>query len=121
MSKIPRPVTHTSAFGDVETVYVASANGAVPLKSRTVFITKSTSAAALTLADATGLPDGTCLEFISTTAKAHTVSNAAGSGFNGGGAGSDVATFGGAAGDSFEVCSYGGKWYTCHLTNVTLG
>jgi hypothetical protein len=114
------------AVQGLRNIEVASADGAVSVngKSRTVFITKGT-AAALTLADpTTGTHDGMELIFVATTAAAHTVSNAAGSGFfSSGGSTKDVATFGGAIGDGFAVHAYGGKWYIDPrgVTNVTLG
>jgi hypothetical protein len=108
-----------------------SADGAIAIPSgnRIYFITKGT-AAAITLADpTTGAPsagghDGVVLTFVSTTAAAHTVSNAAGSGFfSSGGASKDVGTFGGAIGDGFACIAYLGKWYIDPrgVTNVTLG
>lgn len=101
-------------------VTVASANGAITAKSGTVAITKGT-AAALTIADpVSGSDDGKILRIVSTTAAAHTVSNAAGSGFNAGGASSDVGTFGGAIGDNLVLIAYGGKWLVLSKTNVTL-
>jgi hypothetical protein len=102
-------------------VTVASADGAISVKNGTVFITKG-SAAALTLADPTATTDDGCeLHFIAVTAFAHTVSNAAGSGFNSGGAAKDVATFGGARGDSLTLEAYQGAWYARSSTNITLG
>jgi hypothetical protein len=95
----------------------ADADGAIAVQSGTVYITKAT-AAALTLADPT--VNGRRLLIISTTAAAHTVDNSAGSGFNGGGAGSDVGTFGGAAYDRFELESIEGVWVVLNNTNVTL-
>lgn len=103
----------------------ASASGAITQKSGTVFITKA-GVAAMTIADPTsGAPeaggdDGKVLAVISTTANAHTLDNSAGSGFNAGGAGSDVGTFGGAKGDNIVIQAYGGKWYVVSKTNVTL-
>ncbi len=61
---------------------------------------------------------GVELTFIATTAQAHTVTSALG--FNAGGSGKDVATFGGAIGDTFTVFSYNGYWYVKTSTNVTL-
>lgn len=99
----------------------ASADGAVTAKAGTVFVTKA-GVAALTLADpVTVTDDGKKLLVISTTANAHTLSNAAGSGFNAGGSASDVGTFGGAIGDNIEVIAKGGKWLVITKTNVTLG
>lgn len=99
----------------------ASADGAIAVKTGVVFITKVT-AAALTIADPTATTDDGCeLLIISTTAAAHTVSNAAGSGFNAAGASADVGTFGGAKGDGMKLVAYQGKWYVEWLRNVTLG
>lgn len=103
-----------------------SGDGAITQATGTVFITKG-SAAALTIADPVsriahdGGDDNARLLIISETAFAHTLSNAAGSGFNGGGAGSDVATFGGAKGDNIELVARGGRWYIVGTRNVTLG
>lgn len=107
-----------------EQFVLAAASGAVaiPDGDTTVFITKSSALAALTLADPTsGIHDGLRLTVVATTAYAHTLSNAAGSGFNGGGASSDVGTFGGAVGDNIRLIAYGGKWHVMGTTNVTLG
>lgn len=59
-------------------------------------------------------------------AKAYTVdngstNNATGSGFNGGGTPSDVATFGGAIGDNMLIKAVNGKWLVQYLRNVSLG
>ncbi len=105
----------------VEEATAMAANGAVTLKDGCVFITKGT-AAALTLADPTSVTDdGKELTILSTTAAVHTLSNAAGSGFNAGGAGSDIGTFGGAVGDGITLRAYGGKWLITSKTNVSLG
>lgn len=98
---------------------VASADGAIAVKSGIVAITKGT-AAALTLASPTDVTDdGKRLLITATTAAAHTVTLTAG--FNGGSTGTDVATFGGAIGDNMEIVAYGGKWLVVSLRNVTLG
>ena len=100
---------------------VYSASGAVTIKEGLVLITKS-GVAALTIADPTsGVHDGLQMTFISSTAQAHTLSNAAGSGFNAGGAGTDVGTWGGAKGDGMQITAYGGVWLCNWLRNVTLG
>lgn len=107
-----------------EFAVAATASGAVtiPAHSQTFVITKSSAPAELTLADPTSPDhDGVLLTFVSATAKAHTLDNGAGSGFNGGGAGTDKATFGGAIGDSITIAAYGGKWYVVGSVNVTLG
>lgn len=102
---------------------LATADGAIALPtlggSKTVLITKN-SAAALTLASPDGVPDGTVLTVLSTSAFAHTVTQAS-IGFNGGGGASDVATFGAAIGNSITVVAYGGVWFVQNLTGVTLG
>ncbi len=104
-----------------QSITTASADGAITLKSGTVFITKA-SAAALTLANPTATADdGKHLTILATTAAAHTVSNAAGGGSTGGGAGADVGTFGGAKGDNIRLVAYQGAWYVASAINVTLG
>lgn len=104
---------------------VASADGAITIAKSTVFITKA-SAAALTLASPTagsaesGGHDGVVIEFVSTTAQAHTVTCTAG--FGGGTTSRDVATFGGAINDGFAIEAYSGVWYLKPGSrNVTLG
>ncbi len=94
---------------------------AIPAYSETIYITAA-SAAALTLADPTPTThDGVRLTIIAATAAAHTVSNAAGSGFNGGGSGAALATFGGTIGDCLAIEAYGGAWYVLRSTGVTFG
>lgn len=103
-----------------------SADGAisVPAYNMTYFITKA-GVAAMTIVDPTATThDGVTLTFVATTANAHTLSNAAGSGFfSSGGGTKDVATFGGAIGDGITIIAYQGKWYIDPrgVTNVTLG
>ena len=78
------------------------------------------SATTVTLPDPDSSFDGLVLEFITTTAQAHVITNAAGSGFNGAGAGSDVATFTAAIGNSLRVVSGGGVWRVANNVNATL-
>lgn len=99
---------------------VVSDDGAITIANGVVVITKAT-AATITIADPPVSMDGAVLDIVANTAAAHTVSNADGSGFNAGGASSDVGTFGGAIGDSFRLIAYGGAWHAVNLTNVTLG
>jgi hypothetical protein len=100
-------------------VEVASGDGAISLKEGIVVVTKGT-AAALTLAAPTDVTDdGKTLTIVSTTAQAHTVTNSS-PGFNGGGAGEDVATWGAAKGNAMTVVAYGATWYAVNLTGVTL-
>lgn len=98
---------------------IASGDGAIGIVHGTVYITKAT-AAALTLADPATTANGATLTIVATTAAAHTVSNAAGSGFNGGGAGADVATFTAAAGNNLVLTAYNGVWYVVNNVNGTL-
>jgi hypothetical protein len=97
---------------------------AVPAYNLTHFITKA-GVAALTIVDPTATThDGVTLTFVATTANAHTLSNAAGSGFfSSGGGTKDIATFGGAIGDGFTIIAYQGKWYIDPrgVTNISLG
>lgn len=95
-------------------------DGAITIAPGVAHISKG-SAAALTLADPAASDEGTVIIITAETAFAHTVSNAAGSGFNAGGAASDVATFGGAIGDSIVIIAINGKWNVLSLRNVTLG
>lgn len=114
------PVSTKQAFAAV------TADGAITITAatKTYFITKA-GVAAMTIVDPTATThDGVALTFIATTANAHTLSNAAGSGFfSSGGATKDVATFGGAIGDGLAIIAYQGKWYLDPrgVTNVTLG
>lgn len=99
----------------------AAADGAITQKQGVVVITKA-GVAVLTIANPTATTDDFKeLEIISATANAHTVSNAAGAGFNAGGAATDVGTFGGAKGDNMRIIAYQGVWYVVLLRNVTLG
>jgi hypothetical protein len=111
----------TAISSNVQTATAMANNGAVAFGaySKTVFVTKA-GVCAMTLADPTVTThDGARLTFVSTTAQAHTLSNAAGSGFNAGGGGSDIGTFGGAIGDGCIVEAYQGKWYVLNAINVT--
>lgn len=99
-----------------------SANGAVSIPNvSTTFVLTKAGVAAMTLANPTaGVHDGVRLTFIATTANAHTISNAAGSGFNSAGAAGDVGTFGGAIGDNLVIEAYQAKWYVVSKVNVTI-
>lgn len=99
---------------------IASADGAINIKNGVVVITKG-SAAALTLANpVAGADDLKELLIFAVTAFAHTISNAGGAGFNGGGAASDVATFTAAKGNTLRLRAYQGVWYVVNSTNATL-
>lgn len=117
---IPDPGV-ASNFRLEEPPVAASGDGAIAVKSGVVVITKG-SAAALTIADPTaGTDDYKILRILAATAHAHTVDNSAGSGFNAGGAGADVGTFGGAKGDNIVLMAYQGDWFVISKVNVTLG
>lgn len=114
--------------GSVPSTQTISATGAgvISIKSGTVFLT-ATGAATVTLAAPTsglataGGDDGKKLLIESTTAQAHTVTQTT-PGFNNGSTASDVATFGTAIGNSFEVVAKGGVWYVANTPKgVTLG
>jgi hypothetical protein len=94
-------------------------DGAVTLVDGVVFLNKA-GAIAATIADPPTAMDGARLTVISLTAQAHTLSNAAGSGFNGGGAASDIGTFAAAIANNIELVAKGGVWYVVNNTNVTL-
>lgn len=104
-------------------IQTIAADGAITLPTTALTVVKITkaSAAAVTLADPAAAQEGCILVISAQTAAAHTVSNAAGSGFNGGGAGADVGTFGGAIGDGFVLVAVNTKWNVVVLRNVTLG
>lgn len=113
----------TGAARNAQVVVTANGAIAVPTVNTTYHITKA-GVAAMTLVDPTAVThDGIQLTFVSETANAHTLSNAAGSGFNNGGAASDVGTFGGAVGDGLTIEARNGKWWVLPGTNqnVTLG
>jgi hypothetical protein len=97
-------------------------NGAVtiPAYSQTILMTKA-GVLALTIGDPTnGTHDGVRLTFINTTAQANTISNAAGSGFNQGGGGGDIATSAAAIGDYFVIEAYAAKWYIVGNSGYTV-
>ena len=97
-----------------------NANGAiaVPAVSKLVLITKGTAATMTLVAPTAGTHDGVRLDIIASAAAAHTITVTAG--FNGAGAGKDVATFGGAVGDGMTIVAYQGVWYVENLNGVTL-
>jgi len=92
-------------------------DGTVNAFDGTAFISKAT-AGAYTLVAPNKAEDGIELTIIATTAAAHTVTYT--TGFNAGGTGNDVATFGGAVGDALTVVARGGTWLTKSVINVTI-
>lgn len=102
----------------IQVTYGVSGAIAVPDKPALIELSKA-GAAVMTLADPSKAQDGLRLLIMSSTAQAHTVTNT--TGFNGGSTASDVATFGGAIGDNFEIVAMSGIWNVKYLRNVTLG
>jgi len=105
-------------------VEAASADGAITIpdadEEKIVMITKG-SAAALTLGTPASTQNGAQIQFMSTTAFAHTVTTAT-IGLNDGGTASDVATFGAAKGNNFTVIAYESDWWVVGTSvGVTLG
>jgi hypothetical protein len=118
---IPDAGVSAARFRLEEAPTVASGDGAITVKSGVVFVTKA-GVCAMTLANPTAtVDDGNELVVISVTANAHTLSNFGGAGFNGGGTGTDIGTFGGAKGDGIVLRAYQGVWYIVTKTNITLG
>lgn len=101
----------------IQPLQVASADGAITIKSGIVHITKS-SACALTLAAPSKFDSGKVLYVNSATAQAHTVTISGG--LAGAGSGADVGTFGGAVNDGIALYAYNGAWYTLPGTNVNV-
>jgi hypothetical protein len=87
------------------------ADGAITIKNGVCKIAKTVAGVvAATLADPTaGTDDGKVLLIVSNQAQANTVTSA--TSFGGGGAGENVATFGGDIGDSLTLRAHDGKWY----------
>lgn len=97
-----------------------AADGAITVKNGVCVISKTIpGVVAATLADpVTGTDDYKRLVIINGTAHASTITSA--SSFGGGGAARDVATFGGAVGDTLTLLAYGGKWYVIGAFGATL-
>lgn len=96
---------------------VLAADGAITIQEGYAFLSKS-SAGAFTLAAPGKEMNGCRLSLFAVSAQAHVVTYTAG--FNGSGAGTDTATFGGAVGDKLVVVAYNGIWYVETNTNITL-
>ncbi len=95
-----------------------TANGALSMNTGTHLLAK-TSAGAFTIDAPKANADGQVVRIVATTAFAHTVTLT--KGFNNSNTAGDVATFGGAIGDSMTlVASADGNWYTTNLRNVVL-
>lgn len=94
-------------------------DGEITIASGVVFLNKAGVIAATLDNPPVGM-DGAQLIITSLTAAAHTISNAAGAGFNGGGAASDVATLGAAIGNGLHLVAANGKWNVVASTGATL-
>lgn len=93
-------------------------DGAISVRSGVAFLTKG-SAGAYTLASPSATTDdGLTLDIVSQTAQTHTVTCTAG--FGGGTTARDVATFGGAINDGFQLVAQGGLWWVKATRNVTI-
>jgi hypothetical protein len=102
-------------------VVAYGAAGAIAIPSKdSLILLNSGAASAMTLADPSLADEGRQLTIMANTAHAYTVSNAAGSGFNTGGAAADIGTYGGAKGDNMVLVARGGDWFVVTKTNVTL-
>ena len=107
------------AAGIQQPVELGAANGAIAAKTGVVMLTKAGVAAMTLAAPTAGTDDGKVLSIVAATANAHTVTQTT-PGFNNAGTSGDVATFGGAIGDSMQIVAYNGRWHVISLRNVTL-
>jgi hypothetical protein len=114
-------ISATTVAAPVITEYAASGAIALPTAALSVVNLTKAGVAAMTLANPTSAQEGCILVINTETAQAHTVDNSAGAGFNAGGAGADVGTFGGAKGDGFVLIALNNVWNVVVSKNVTLG
>lgn len=99
--------------------YNAAGAITVPTTKQNVFVKlKAGSAVALTIGDPGYGVEGVELIIQAEDAYAYTVTNA--TGFNGGGGGADVATFGGAVGDNLHIKAVSATWKSIATRNVTI-
>lgn len=97
--------------------YTYGAAGALTVAEGT-HVLKTGTAGAMTLVAPTGQQNNTRMRITAATAHAYTVTYT--TGFNGGGAGADVATFGGAIGDTLELEAINNTWFVIATRNVTI-
>lgn len=99
---VPAPRTYT---------YTANATATIAPGLHRIYATGG-AATTITLPDPTVGQDGLVLTFMCMDAVAHVVDNnlGGGSGFNAGGAGADVCTFGAAIGNSITLVADNGNW-----------
>jgi hypothetical protein len=112
----PAPV-NSPALTPAPRSYAYGAAGAILVKEG-LHVLNTGAASAMTLAAPTAAQDGMKLRIVAATAHAYTVTYT--TGFNGGGAGVDEATFGGAIGDNMEIVAVKGTWYVLSTRNVTV-
>lgn len=119
MAGSPYNVKQRTPYQRNSKVYTVA--GAIDLLQGGIAFLEGSSARAMTIAAPSTSDDGVVLHIVATTAQAHTVQFAT-VGFNGGGSGTDTATFGGAKGDGFTITARAGVWYTVDSPrNVTFG
>jgi hypothetical protein len=106
------------ADATAEAVFYYTAAGAITI-ARGTHRLKAGSGAAMTLANPTADDEGKVMRLQAADAQAYTVTVTGG--FAGGGAGVDVATFGGAIGDGMTVVAVNLLWHIVATKNITLG
>jgi hypothetical protein len=111
------PPPNSPALQPSKRQYTYGAAGAIE-KADGTHLLNTGAASAMTLAAPTGDQNGMRLRIVAQTAHAYTVTYS--TGFNGGGAGVDVATLGGAVGDNMEIEAINGTWLVLSTRNVTL-
>ncbi len=109
---VPNTVITSQSFGVSGAITGPSGSG-VPVSDTLIYLTKSSAAGVMTLA-AAGIDQLNTLTFISTTAQAHTITMAGNAGAT------DVATFGGAIGNSVTLKASNGVWAAIALNGVTV-
>lgn len=117
----PFNTSGTAAMGIIDPVQVALVNGAIPIATGKVMITKA-GVAVLTLPlpiagpASAGGHDGAVLSIISTTANAHTVTTPT-NGINGA---NHIITFSGTLPNSIALTAYNGSWWGTSNTGATI-
>ncbi|HYC54519.1 MAG TPA: hypothetical protein VEL28_06255 [Candidatus Binatia bacterium] len=119
----PAPTLTAQRDEGQDNIQSYSVNGAVDLgrirSPHTDILLTKAGVLALTLAAPSAAIDGYTISFIARTANAHTLTYSAG--FSGGTTSNDVATFGGAVGDSLTVKAINGTWAPIATNGVTFG
>lgn len=107
-----------AGFSMTKTSQAMTANGAINITNGVVTLNKAGVLAATLAAPTDVTDDHKELVVVSLSAQAHTVTHTPG--FSGAGAGKDVATFGGAVGDSITLVAFNGAWHVKALNGVTV-